>query len=46
MDLFFLDKLIVGFIKTLMTNGYVQFATLSGLWVVSEIVFPNKKVKK
>lgn len=46
MDLFILDKLVITFVKGLMTNSYVQFATLAGLWVVSEIVFPNKKVNK
>ena len=46
MDLFVLDKLVIAFIKTLMTNGYVQFSALTGLWVISEIVFPSKKVKK
>lgn len=46
MDIFALDKLIIVFTKSLVTNGYVQFATLTGLWVVSEVVFPSKMVKK
>ena len=46
MSLFVLDKLMISFIKNLMTNGYLQFATLTGIWVISEVVFPNKKVKK
>lgn len=46
MDLFVLDKLAIAFIKGLMTNGYMQFATLTGLWIVSEVVLPSKKVKK
>lgn len=44
--MFILDNLILGFIKSLCTNTYTQFATLTGLFIISEIVFPSKKVKK
>lgn len=44
--MFALDKLVIKFIKELYTNSYMQFIALTGLWVISEIVIPTKKVKK
>lgn len=44
--MFILDNLILNFFKSLFANGYLQFATLSGLWIISEIIFTTKKVKK
>lgn len=46
MDLFILDKLIILFAKKLMSDAVTQFATLTGLWLVSEIVFPKKTKKE
>ena len=46
MDLFILDKLIILFAKKLMSDAVTQFATLTGLWLVSEIALPTKKEQK
>ena len=46
MDLFALDKLVILFAKKLMSDPTFQFATLVGLWVVSEAVLPSKKKKE
>jgi hypothetical protein len=46
MNLFALDNMVLNYIKSFFDNGYVQFATLAGLWIVAEILIPTKKVKK
>ena len=46
MDIFILDKLIILFAKKLMSDATFQFATLVGLWIVSEAVVLSKKKKE
>ena len=46
MDLFILDKLIIGLVKKFMSNTALQFGTLVGLWILLEIALPTKKEQK
>jgi hypothetical protein len=43
MDLFAFDKLIVEFIKRLMTDNMLQFAVLAGLGAIVSGLFPDIK---
>jgi hypothetical protein len=46
MDLFVLDKLVITVVRKLMNDSALQFATLTVLWLISEVVLPIKKNKK
>lgn len=46
MDPFVIDKSILAFFYNLFHDSYTQFITLVGIFVISEIVIPSKKVKK
>ena len=41
-----LDRLVLSFIKSVFNNSYMQFATLTSLWIIAEIIIPSKKVKR
>lgn len=46
MDLFAIDKSILSFFYNLFHDSYTQFITLTGIFIISEIVMSPKKVKK
>lgn len=46
MDLFFLDKLIFGFIVKLFTNSFFQLEVVTVGLLVTQILYPDKKKKE